>query len=235
MRSSTSSFRSRALARATSSLLLLLCACAKREAPEPAPATASPPQPAATAAPMPREAPAPLAAHPPPSASGAAPSEPARAGGITWEAPAPFERRAPKSSMRAAEYGLAGAPQTELGVFYFGADQGGGVDANVTRWVGQFQTPDGKPPEPKRSARTVKGVEVALVEARGTYAGMAMPGGPAPVALSDAALLGAIAKGPDGSVFFKLVGPQAEVEKARPAFAALIDSIHKVQSTGASP
>ncbi len=133
--------------------------------------------------------------------------------------------------MRAAEYGLADAPDAELGVFYFGADQGGSVEANVTRWVGQFKQPDDKPTEPKRGTRNVKGVEVALVEAHGNYAGMAMPGGPAPAEIANAELLGAIAKAPQGSVFFKLVGPQAAVERARPAFDALVDSIAKTESS----
>ena len=52
-----------------------------------------------------------------------------------------------------------------------------------------------------------------------------MPGAPAPKTLQDAMLLGAIAKGPLGSVFFKLVGPRDQVEGARAAFDAMIDSL----------
>ena len=52
-----------------------------------------------------------------------------------------------------------------------------------------------------------------------------MPGAPAPTPISDALLLGAIAEGPQGSVFFKLVGPKDVVERARPAFDAMIASI----------
>lgn len=160
-----------------------------------------------------------------------APSGPASAGGLTWEAPAPFERRAPKSSMRAAEYGLAGEPSAELGVFYFGADQGGSIEANMTRWVGQFSQADGSATKPVRSERKVHGIEVALIEARGAYSGgMAMPGAPAPAAISDAMLLGAIAKGPGGAVFFKLVGPRAALESARGAFDALVGSLQSSEA-----
>lgn len=151
---------------------------------------------------------------------------PARAGGLTWSAPEAFVRKAPKSSMRVAEYGLAASAQAELAVFYFGADQGGSVDANMTRWIGQFTQADGSATQAKRSEREVKGIKVSLVEATGIFAGgMAMPGGPAPTVMKDAMLLAAIAKGPEGSVFFKLTGPKAAVEEARSAFAALIDSI----------
>lgn len=165
------------------------------------------------------------------SAAKAVPSEPARAGGLTWEAPAPFERRAPRSSMRVADYGIAGDPDAELGVFYFGADQGGSVDANMARWVGQITQRDGSATQPKRSQRTVDGVEVELIEARGMYSGgMAMPGAPAPSAQPDAMLLGAIAKGPEGSVFFKLVGPRPALESARGAFDELVGSIRRTEN-----
>ncbi|MDB4975559.1 MAG: hypothetical protein JWN48_3900 [Myxococcaceae bacterium] len=154
------------------------------------------------------------------------PTEPAKAGGLTWSAPDAFIRRAPKSSMRVAEYGLKGTPQAELGVFYFGADQGGTVEANMTRWVGQFTQADGSATKPKRSEREIQGVKVSLVEASGMFGGgMAMPAAPIPTAKPDAKLLGAIAKGPEGSVFFKLTGPKAALEEARGAFNALIDSI----------
>jgi hypothetical protein len=164
-----------------------------------------------------------------PSASPApVPTEPAQAGGLTWTAPEKFVRRAPKSTMRVAEYGLSKAPQAELGVFYFGADQGGSVEANMTRWIGQFTQADGSETKAKRSERDVKGIPVSLVEASGMFGGgMAMPGAPQPTAQPDAMLLGAIAKGPEGSVFFKFTGPREALEAARPDFEALIGSITK--------
>lgn len=161
-------------------------------------------------------------------AAAAVPTEPPQAGGLTWTAPEAFVRRAPKSQMRVAEYGLKGAPLAELGVFYFGADQGGTVEANMTRWVGQFTQADGSETKAKRSERKVHDIDVSLVEATGMFAGgMGMPGAPQPTAQPDAMLLGAIAKGPQGSVFFKLTGPRAELEKARGAFDGLIDSLTK--------
>jgi len=159
----------------------------------------------------------------------AVPTEPAEAGGLTWSAPEKFVRRAPKSTMRVAEYGLSKAPDAELGVFYFGPDQGGSVEANMTRWIGQFTQADGSETKAKRSERDVKGVTVSLVEATGMFGGgMAMPGAPQPTAQPDAMLLGAIAKGPDGSVFFKLTGPRDSLEAARSDFDALIGTIQKI-------
>jgi len=197
--------------------LALLIGCRGASEPKPEPAAAEPPPPPAQTPPA--NAPA-----------QAAPDGPARAGGLSWQDAAPFVRRTPKSSMRAAEYGVSGDDTAELVVFYFGPDQGGSVDANVGRWLGQFKQPDGSDSAStaKRSTRDVGGIQVALLEVSGTYAGgMAMPGTPAPPPLTDAMMLGAIATGPNGPIFFKLVGPRAAVERSREGFDQMIGSLKK--------
>lgn len=233
-----------------SSALLLVAACESKSAPAPEPSTptvaptAQTPetdgvrQEAKAAPENPHAGQDPSAAlpagHPPVEAqpkAEAAPLDPSTlpppsAGGLTWTAPKPLVRKAPKNAMRVAEYGIEGSPASELAVFYFGADQGGSVEANITRWVGQLSQPSGGETKPKRSEKKVKGTEVSLVEATGTYSGgMAMPGSAVPAEQTDATLLGAIAKGPQGSVFFKLVGPKKDVEGARKAFNGMIDSL----------
>jgi hypothetical protein len=200
---------------------LLIAALACNKSSEQTPAEPSAPAPAMPAAPD-KPAAAPSA---PPSAAAPAADAPT-AGGLTWQASSPLVARTPKSQMRVAEYGLDGEPAAELTVFYFGADQGGSIEANMARWVGQFKQPDGSEPQAKRDERMVKGIPVALVETKGNFSGgMAMPGAPAPAAQTDAMLLGAIAKGPNGAVFFKFTGPRASLEKARSAFESLIESI----------
>jgi hypothetical protein len=158
-------------------------------------------------------------------------STPPRAGGLTWNDAAPLKRRAPKSSMRVAEYGLEGDDKLELTVFYFGPDQGGSVDANITRWLGQLTQPDGSDTtaKAKRATRKVGDVDVSTLEVSGTYSGgMAMmAGGAAPEPMTNATMLGAIAAGPEGPIFFKLIGPSAAVEHSRAAFDQMIGSLHK--------
>jgi hypothetical protein len=197
-------------------LLLPLLGCQNRSAssPELPPAAAAPASsPTPGAAPQPPTAPSPGAAS---------------AGGLRWQESAPFERRASKSSMRAAEYGLSGDESTELAVFYFGPDQGGSVDANVSRWIGQFTQPDGSPStdKAKRETRKVGDLEVTMLELAGNYSGgMAMPGAPQPSPQTDAMLLAAIVAGPKGPVFFKLVGPRATAERIRADFDRMIGSL----------
>jgi hypothetical protein len=196
--------------------LVLGMGCQKPSAPAPD-TNATPAAPAAPAAPAPA-----------PVAPAAAEQGPATAGGLAWDGAAPLVRRKPKSSMRAAEYGVEGDDQAELTVFYFGADQGGSIEANVARWFSQFKQADGSDTakKAKQSERDVGGIAVTVVEADGHYSGgMAMPGAPAPAEMPDAMLLGAIARGPRGAVFFKLVGPRAAIERARPGFDALVGSL----------
>ena len=56
--------------------------------------------------------------------------------------------------MRLATYQV---PESgECGVYYFGQGQGGGVEANIDRWIGQFQ---GSKDYAKMEKRTISGSE----------------------------------------------------------------------------
>lgn len=149
------------------------------------------------------------------------------AGGLAWRAEEPLLARRPTSSMRAAEYAVRDAPDAELTVFHFGRGEGGSVDENLDRWIGQIQQPDGRSSrevaEVERTA--VAGLPLTTVDVSGAYAGMAGMGGGG-AARPGWRLLGAIVEGPDGLVFFKLTGPADALESAAPAFRALVESIH---------
>ena len=73
---------------------------------------------------------------------------------------------------------------------------------------------DGKPAVAKVTMRTVRGVKVTVVDSSGTYTGMGGPmaGGAKPA--SGYRLLGAIAEGRGGNVFFKLTGPSKTIAVA---------------------
>lgn len=213
-------------------LTVALFACSEPQA-VPAPATqpAAPHEtPAAPAKGPSAAADALPAGHPPvPSAAapGAAPTGPAQAGGLTWEAPAPLTARTPGSRMRAAEYvveGEAGGEAAVLTVFYFGPGQGGSVQANLDRWMGQMRQPDGTATRDtaRIQERTVGPVQLSILDASGTFDGGMGGGGAKP----DQRMLAAAAVGPQGPVFFKLVGPAAVVGRAEGAFNALLDSLH---------
>jgi hypothetical protein len=154
------------------------------------------------------------------------------AGGLTWTAPREWEAQGAKA-MRVATYRIPAAKGDaepgELAIFYFGQGQGGGVDANVKRWVGQFQKPDGAPiaeKEAKTKKDTINGLPVTTVDVKGTYAGggpMMGPSTPKP----GYRLLGAIVEGPEGAIFFKLTGPEKTVAAADKSFRKMLDSVKK--------
>jgi hypothetical protein len=147
---------------------------------------------------------------------------------VTWTDPSGWQRIAPSSSMRKATYKIPAAPKdpedAEMAVFYFGQGEGGGTEANIQRWIGQFS--DAKPSDVKRTERSPNGMKQTIVEVEGTYSG-GMPGQQS-APKSNYRLIGAVVETPAGSYFFKLTGPKKTVDNARGAYMTLLDS---VQST----
>jgi hypothetical protein len=72
--------------------------------------------------------------------------------GVRWTAPAAWTAQAERP-MRAATYAIPAAPgdkeEGECAVYYFGRSQGGSVEANLKRWIAQFE-------QPEREAQTLK-------------------------------------------------------------------------------
>lgn len=135
--------------------------------------------------------------------------------------------------MRAANYVIPAAPGDsdpgELAVYYFGAGQGGAVEANIQRWIGQFRAPDGGPADQlaKRSTKTVNGVEVEILDLTGTYLFKASPMAPSATPKPGYRMLAAIAKGPDAPVFFKLTAPKKTADSVESEFFKIVDSIQR--------
>ena len=127
--------------------------------------------------------------------------------GLHWTAPAGW-KAGPAQAMRAATYAVAAAPgdttPSECVVYFFGAGQGGSIEANIERWKGQF-TSAGKPAAATVSKRTVHGVTMTTIDVAGEYSGL---GGPlaASKPVAGYRLLGAIVEGPGGNIFVKFTG-----------------------------
>ena len=122
------------------------------------------------------------------------------------------------------------AADGELVVFYFGPGQGGSVDANIDRWVGQFDQPDGSASKDKAktSRSQVAGMQVTFVDLNGTYQAPIMPGAPERHNSPGYRLLAAVVETPDGPWFFKLVGPQKTIGKWAESFDQFIRSVRRV-------
>ena len=154
------------------------------------------------------------------------------AGGIHWSAPVGWEAQAQRP-MRAATYRVprvAGDSEDgECAVFFFGAGQGGSVDANVKRWTGQFELEGGRPADKtaKITKDSISGLPVTRIDVSGTYLASAGPMAPAAVRKPGYRLLGAIVEGPGGNVFFKFTGPAKTVAAAQPQFEALLKTVKR--------
>src|SRR5262245_16462051 len=88
------------------------------------------------------------------------------AGDLRFKAPEAWVVEKASSTMRVAQYKL---PKSEgdkedgnLVLYYFGASQGGGPQANIDRWIGQMQQPDGSSSKDKSKTEnlTINGLKV---------------------------------------------------------------------------
>lgn len=152
------------------------------------------------------------------------------AAGLSFTAPSGWKPVTTSSSMRVAQYALpraAGdAQDAELVVYYFGGT-GGSVDANIERWVGQMQQPDGRPSSAvmKRQSRTVNGLKVTLVDVPGTYVAEMTPGSPQRHNSPNFHLRAAVIETSNGPYFIKLTGPAKTVAASEKAFESFLASV----------
>jgi hypothetical protein len=151
-------------------------------------------------------------------------------GSLTYAAPPAWHARPPASSMRVAEFVIPKAAgdteDAELVIYYFGGS-GGGAGANIDRWIGQMQQPDGKPSADRaqRESRTVNGLNVSLVDVSGTYVAEMRPGATEHHNNAGYRLRAAVVETPKGSYFVKLTGPAKTVGAANAAFDQFLSSL----------
>jgi len=109
-------------------------------------------------------------------------------------------------------------------VYFFGAGQGGSVQANIDRWKGQFTTADGKPAAAQIGTRNSRGLTITTIEISGAYSGLGGPVAPAQHIVKGYRLLGAIVEGRGGNIFVKFTGPDKTVAANRAKFQELLAS-----------
>jgi len=138
---------------------------------------------------------------------------------FTFSFAKPWIEQQVTSSMRAGQllydHEDEALADVELVLFYFGAGGGGGTQANIDRWIGQFEGT----PETKTEEKEMGGKKVILLTAKGTY--LESMGGPFSgnkTPKPDYTMLAAILPSDQGDVFLKLTGPTKSVEAMGDAF-----------------
>lgn len=144
------------------------------------------------------------------------------AGDLKLNIPETWAQEKVRSNMRVAQFSVPAADKkgeaAELVIFYFGRQSGGGVEANIERWIGQFEA-EGR--DAKRDKGDSANGKYNLVNIVGTYN---KPIGPPfarkTQAAADYQMLAAIIATDKGNYFLKFTGPKKTVSAAEKDFKA---------------
>ena len=152
------------------------------------------------------------------------------AGRLMFTPAASWQPRPAASSMRVAEFVVPRAGDDledgDVIVYYFGG-QGGSVEANVTRWIGQMQQPDGRASADvaHRDSRTVNGMKLSIVDVSGTFVAEMRPGSAEHFNKPGFRMRAAVVETDAGPYFIKLTGPERTVRAATADFDRFLDGL----------
>jgi hypothetical protein len=153
-------------------------------------------------------------------------SERIRIPGLSFAVPEGWQSQEPQTSMRLAEYTVPG-PGGEASLVIYRFPGGGSAQANVERWIGQFQGASGADARASAQVQSSQrdGLTLTSLDVSGSYEGQQMPGAPAQPGIANARLLALVVEGSDDPYFFKLLGPAETVSQWAPAWAELTGSV----------
>jgi hypothetical protein len=144
--------------------------------------------------------------------------------GFTFTPPSEWKSSTPTSSMRKAQFEATSSTneKAEVTFFHFGSTGAGGIQANVDRWMKQFEDPQGKEVKTEK----IGNVSVTFAQAHGTFLSGRPFGAKTPK--PGYALTAAIIDGAMGSIFIKMTGPQKAVDENTEALKKMVlDSVNK--------
>jgi hypothetical protein len=118
------------------------------------------------------------------------------------------------------------AEDAELVVYFFGGS-GGSADANIDRWIGQMQQPDGSASKDKarRDAQTINGLKVSTVDVAGTYTAEMRPGATEHFNKPGFRLRAAVVETPRGAYYVKMTGPAKTIAAADADYRKFLASL----------
>jgi len=152
-------------------------------------------------------------------------------GNLRYKAPSEWKTETPSSGMRVAQFALPKAAgdgeDASLVLYYFGPGQGGSVQANLDRWVGQMEQPDGSPSSSKAKTEMMKanGLNVTLLDVSGTYTAEMTPGAGDRQNKSNYRMRAGVVETPGGPYFIKLTGPSKTIGQWDQSFLSFVNSM----------
>lgn len=153
-------------------------------------------------------------------------------GELHFETQAGWIEERPSNSMRVKQYSLPAAEgDPENAALVVTSGIGGSADANLARWIGQFEQPDGADPM-TRATRSVKNrgdLVFHELEISGTFVAEIMSASMMSTGERENKpnwrMLAAVVESPHGPYYVKLVGPDATVRSWRESFQAFLQAI----------
>jgi hypothetical protein len=142
--------------------------------------------------------------------------------GLVWSIPASWENKGP-GMMAQVELALPSSTSYQVRAKFYAGIRGS-VQANLDRWA-SMMTDSAGAIEPRVKERTLDDVKVTIVEMEGNYAER-LPSGTS-INRDNFAFRAAVAEGPGGNVFIRLVGPIDDVEEAEADFLNMVSSMRR--------
>lgn len=153
-------------------------------------------------------------------------------GAFRMQAPESWNSIEPKSNMIEVEFKIpmADGDDAEKDGRLTIMAAGGGIDANISRWKGQFSQPDGSSIDDKTTVQEIEvsGMKTHMVDITGTFAERANMTAP-PTMRDNYRMLAAIVETGKQQYFIKFYGGAATVEANKENFEEFIKSFEKVE------
>ena len=149
---------------------------------------------------------------------------------LKYDMPEGWTSKPLSSKMRVADFVLPRAEgdseDASLVVTFFGG-QGGTVQANLDRWLGQMAQPDGRPSKDvaKISNLRTNDLTLTIMDLPGTFVAETAPGSSEHFNKPGFHLRAAVIEGKGGPFFVRLVGPAKTVAKWDDAVQAFFKSL----------
>ncbi len=150
--------------------------------------------------------------------------------GLKFTVPSRWLAETPANPVRAGQWlipalhGLAGQ-DGQAAALYFGPGAGGSAKENIEAWASSMVDATGRPANPTVTTHQAGSFKVTVVTIFGTYSDPApLPGIP-PASRPSYGLLGAIVEGPQGSIYWRFIGPDTLIAADVPLFTRILDSV----------
>lgn len=150
-------------------------------------------------------------------------------GKLELAAPAKWVRKQPRTRIVQYEFAIPAAKDDTNDGRLTVMGAGGGVEANIDRWFGQFSQPDGGSTEKRAKVKqaNVAGQDVHLVDISGTFRDSRGPAAPVVERPKYRMLAAIIETKGAGDYYVKFYGPEKTVAENEKAFQNMIDSLRQ--------